>query len=1158
MAESQSTSHSKACSTSGSIPSPNEEAFTENSRRFLFKEDMIGRLRNRASDCAADTTGHQQTACSVVDLSEGCDIDSSSEVSTSDEHYVSCPTITAHHGAADLAEGTQGDRKTLVLGKNVGPHPLFVNTDQYDDYVDQVAENVMGVLATYFWCSDDDTGIENVHWPGGQMFKGHAMHWIRRDEPIRLTLPAFPFKSSNPEKVTGSLPDCGEYLGLQRLNQICLDIGKVYSRGGKVIIATDGAAFNDLLLISDEDVWNYGQAIRAMVQSNGFSKNIEVLHAMEILELIEKDQLSEEGFYETIGQCREMIKDQFCAGEDEIRWLVNNDPDSRLTFTGFKAFCKVDMDNTPMKKQAVSQKAYMKEIASLALNMMARSEGFGKLIRAKMPNHIRLSIHPSSGAVKLSICLIPQPAGSVARSPWMSCVAVGKDGMKYTAHTKDVRATHNLVLKDGMPWLYRERASPPLANSILERNRIFEELWQQQLEKIRQKPRDRIIVTVNADDGKCFSLNATAWDSTPASILEDLPKVVGKDVAAVKVDGELSDLNRPFEQDCTVSYVKFDSCAGQEVMWRSSAYCLGEVCEREYRCLLAHSELGEQGYLCDIFIPNGGTIDEDSWSFLEARVSQLVNDKRTFDRLEVSKDDLQKMFAHNKYRTHYIDSLADEEMTTVYRCGTLVDICRDPHIHNTGKIGAFKILQQSSSSFLESQQNDPILRLKVIAFPDKKRLQEHLQFLKVAEKGSHVNIGKEQELFFFHDTSLGSPFLLPHGTHIFNALQKLMRQEYRRQGYKEVQTPNMYDAEHWKTSGHLRHYQNQMIKLEMDKRQWVLKPVNHPGYSIVFAHRDRSYKELPLRFTDFSVLHRNEAPSELGDLTRVRKFHQDGTHVFCRPDQVAPELERILNSFESIYALFDLTFKLKLSTRPSKYLGDLATLAQAEDQLRCALTKFRGRDWVQTPGNGAFYGPKIDITVSGASKRQLQCASIQLDYQSPVEFDLKYADQNDTARPVVIHHTTLGSFERFLAILTEHFAGKWPFWMSPRQILIVPVAPAVNGYAMELQNILCADGLNVDADLGGNTFQKKIRTGQLAQYNFIFGKDTIEANSGVAQSVVNPINAVVGSQEKDSRSINIRNRDDPASQTKGVMTLVDEARAKLRMLRKGRGLVNSL
>ncbi|KAM5475858.1 putative threonine--tRNA ligase [Microsporum audouinii] len=717
-------------------------------------------------------------------------------------------------------------------------------------------------------------------------------------------------------------------------------------------------------------------------------------------------------------------------------------------------------------------------------------------------------------------------------------------------------------------------ADTPLPDFIIERNELFDQLFKQQVEELKNKPRFDITVTLEVGDGAPSTVIAKAWQSTPGSFLKDIPKEISSSVVIAKLDGkELWDLDRPLERDCRIRFLPFDSAEGREVFWHSSAHALGEACECQYGCLLSHGPPTAHGFFYDMAIPNGGVVTQGDWPSLDSKTTRIFKEKQSFDRLEVSKENLKKMFGYSKYKLHYIDNLIEGENSTVYRCGTLVDLCRGPHIQNTGKIKAMKIMQNSSAYFLGDQTNDALQRIRGVAFPDKKLLQEHLKFMEEAEKRNHQKIGKEQELFFFDEVSPGCPFLLPNGTKIFNALQKLLRTEYRKRGYQEVQSPNMYDVGIWRQSGHWAHYKDDMFKLDVEKRDWALKPMNCPGHCIMFGHRERSYRELPLRMADFGVLHRNEASGALHGLTRVRKFQQDDTHIFCTDNQIMEEIEGLFDFLRAIYGLFGFSFKLKLSTRPEKYLGKLETWDYAEAQLREALTKFKGADWDIDEGDGAFYGPKIDITISDALKREHQCATIQLDYQLPLNFKLEYmtgetvpksaapADpqaeakpEDDSkraqaptadpaapgpgrARPVVIHRAIIGSFERFFGILIEHFGGKWPFWLSPRQILIVPVMASANDYVEELQEILRGDKLNVDIDLSGHTMQKKIRNGQLAQYNFIF---------------------VVGAQEKESRSVNIRNRDDPSSQTKGSLVPLEEARAKLRALRKERRLENSL
>ncbi|KAJ5812279.1 hypothetical protein N7474_008580 [Penicillium riverlandense] len=876
---------------------------------------------------------------------------------------------------------------------------------------------------------------------------------------------------------------------------------------------------------------------------------------MEILGVIDEGTLTENGFYQTIDSCRNMIKDQFCQPIASIRQLIEEDPDSRLTYSGMKTFVKIDLENTSLCKHAASRKEYIKDMSNLALHMMARSEGFGHLIRAVMPNHIRLSIHPSYGTAKLSICLVPQLPGCQARAPWMSCIAVDRNGANHTAHVKDVRLTHQLIYRNELPWLYTEREAPGLPDFILARNQLFDDMWVQYVKELESKPRTEITVTVSIGKRSPLVVNATSWLSTPASLLSHFPEDCRSKVVVAKVDGhKLWDLSRPLERDCIVALLLFDHSEGRQTFWRSCASCLAEVCEQEFHCLLAENTPTAQGFFCDMDIPGERAVTNVDRELLNKRISQIAQEGRGFDRLEVSKEILQRMFSYNRYKLHAINQLVEGETAIVYRSGTLVDISCGPHIPEMAMIKAFKATQSSSAYFLGHQNQDSLQRISGIAFPEKSLLQEHLKFLEEARNGHHLKIGKKQELFLFHELSPGSPFLLPRGVRVFNALQKLLRTEYHLRGYDEVQTPNMYDASLWKTSGHWAHYKEDMFRINLGRREWALKPMNCPGHFLLYTHKDRSYRELPLRVADFGVLHRNEASGALHGLTRVRKFQQDDGHIICRLDQITSEIEGIFDFLKHVYDLFGFTFNLTLSTRPPKYLGDIDTWNEAEEQLRKALTRFKGNDWTVNPGDGAFYGPKIDITIADALQRQLQCATIQLDYQAAMNFQMSYAtDKGGRAdRPVVIHRAIIGSFERFIGILIEHFAGKWPFWISPRQILILPVTSAQNRYAEELQRILRADKLHVDIDVRGHTLNKKIRCGQEEQYNFIFGDAIFVVKFGCL------LPAVVGAEEQRTRTVNVRNRDERQSQVRGALIPLDEVRVRLKSLKKNRRLANIL
>lgn len=375
-------------------------------------------------------------------------------------------------------------------------------------------------------------------------------------------------------------------------------------------------------MVSDEDVWNYGQAVREMVQKNGFDQNLKVVHAMEILFLAMIDpttkstKLTEEIFYKTIDSSRDLIINGFCQSENDTQKLVDEDIDSRLTYNGMRAFVKIDLANTSIRKNAASKKDYLNEMSTLALKMMGRSEGFGKLIRAAMPHHVRLSIHPSYGTAKLSICLVPQLPGFTARAPWMSCIAVDRQGANHTAHARDVRVTHQLVVENGMPWMFVEREAPPLPEWLLLRNKMFEESWQQSIIDLKNQPREGIKVIIEIDGRSERVVDATSWLSTPKSLMAYVPEELRNTALIAKINGrKYWDLNRPLQEDCSVAFLGWDQPEGQQALWRSCASCLAELCEQEFQCVIADTMTTTQGFFCEMSIPDGYDTLEPLFSF---------------------------------------------------------------------------------------------------------------------------------------------------------------------------------------------------------------------------------------------------------------------------------------------------------------------------------------------------------------------------------------------------------------------------------------------------------------------------------------------------------------------------------------------------------------
>lgn len=738
-----------------------------------------------------------------------------------------------------------------------------------------------------------------------------------------------------------------------------------------------------------------------------------------------------------------------------------------------------------------------------------------------------------------------------------------------------------------------EMSPPP--DFLQKRLDLFDKLKKEQDAVMAAKPREKIIITMPNGDVK----EGTSWETTPADIAKSISNSLYKRTVVARLDGDkdqLWDLERPLERSCKLELLDFETEQGKQVFWHSSAHILGEACERRFGCSLCIGPPIERGFYYEMALPDGAPVHETDWKPLESIVGSIVKEKQKFERLIMSKEDLLEMFNYNKYKQHIIkDKIPDGTYTTVYRNGPLIDLCRGPHVPDTSRIAAFAIEKNSASYFLGNQENDSLQRVYGVSFPDKKLMAAHKKFLEEAAKRDHRKLGKDQQLFFFHEMSPGSALWEPHGAHIYDTLETYLRKQYRKRRYRIVKTPNMFNTRLWETSGHWNYYKDDMFVIpadnsdKEDKEQFALKPMNCPGHCLIFSAHERSHRELPIRMADFGALHRNEASGALSGLTRVRRFQQDDAHIFCREDQIKAEMDDLFDFLKEVYDLFGFSFKLKLSTRPEKYMGERATWDRAESMLRDALdefTKASGTKWELNEGDGAFYGPKIDITITDCLEREWQCATIQLDFQQPVNFNLEYATSDDSetkqkaaearaqaeitipkikakdpqtvidsaaaaaggkepkpsvrvhksvspgcARPVMIHRAMFGSFERFTAILAEHYGGKWPFWLSPRQILVVPVGKGFYDYAEEVAQLFYDKEMEVDVDTSGNTLQKKIRTGQLKQYNFIF---------------------VVGAEEMASRQVNVRWRDDPSTQDRGKPIPLDEVVQKLVEMRESR------
>ncbi|XP_050656017.1 threonine--tRNA ligase 2, cytoplasmic isoform X2 [Macaca thibetana thibetana] len=667
---------------------------------------------------------------------------------------------------------------------------------------------------------------------------------------------------------------------------------------------------------------------------------------------------------------------------------------------------------------------------------------------------------------------------------------------------------------------------------IKERLKLFEILKKdhQLLLSIYGKKGDTSnIITVRVTDGQ--TVQGEVWKTTPYQVAAEISQELAESTVIAKVNGELWDLDRPLEGDSSLELLTFDNEEAQAVYWHSSAHILGEAMELYYGGHLCYGPPIENGFYYDMFIEDRA-VSSTELSALENICKAIIKEKQPFERLEVSKEILLEMFKYNKFKCRILNEKVDTATTTVYRCGPLIDLCKGPHVRHTGKIKTIKIFKNSSTYWEGNPEMETLQRIYGISFPDNKMMRNWEKFQEEAKNRDHRKIGKEQELFFFHDLSPGSCFFLPRGAFIYNTLMDFIREEYHKRDFTEVLSPNMYNSKLWEASGHWQHYSENMFTFEIEKDTFALKPMNCPGHCLMFAHRPRSWREMPMRFADFGVLHRNELSGTLSGLTRVRRFQQDDAHIFCTVEQIEEEIKGCLQFLQSVYSTFGFSFQLNLSTRPENFLGEIEMWNEAEKQLQNSLMEF-GEPWKMNPGDGAFYGPKIDIKIKDAIGRYHQCATIQLDFQLPIRFNLTYVskDGDDKKRPVIIHRAILGSVERMIAILSENYGGKWPFWLSPRQVMVIPVGPTCEKYALQVSSEFFEEGFMADVDLDHNcTLNKKIRNAQLAQYNFIL---------------------VVGEKEKINNAVNVRTRD---NKIHGEI-LVTSAIVKLKNLKKSRTLI---
>jgi len=484
---------------------------------------------------------------------------------------------------------------------------------------------------------------------------------------------------------------------------------------------------------------------------------------------------------------------------------------------------------------------------------------------------------------------------------------------------------------------------------------------------------------------------------------------------------------------------------------------------------------------------------------IEAEMAKIVAEKSEFKRTELPREQAIRFFAErsDKYKVEIIEGLPADAVISLYQHGSFTDLCKGPHIEVASQVKAFKLLSIAGAYWRGDEKNAQLQRIYGTAFASKAELDAHVLRLEEAKKRDHRKLGKELGFFTFHQEAPASPFFHPKGAKLYNNLVEYVRGLYATEGYEEVITPQILDVSLWQRSGHYDNFKENMYFTDIDEREFSVKPMNCPGHCLMFGERKWSYRELPVRFADFGRLHRYERSGVTHGLTRVRTFCQDDAHIFCTPDQMEVEIGRFLDLVKKVYEDFGFTeVELALATRPEKYIGTPEIWAKAEQTLGDAMTK-KGMSFHISPGEGAFYGPKIEFQVKDAIGRAWQLGTLQVDYSMPERFGLEYVDSEQTLhRPVMLHRAILGSLERFIGILIEHTGGAMPFFVAPVQVLLVTVNEAQESFARDLQALVRQHGISVESDLRNEKLGLKIREAQLQKipYMAVIGKKELEEN----------------------------------------------------------------
>ncbi len=592
--------------------------------------------------------------------------------------------------------------------------------------------------------------------------------------------------------------------------------------------------------------------------------------------------------------------------------------------------------------------------------------------------------------------------------------------------------------------------------------------------------------------------SAKAFENSPtlAEVAESLGKGLAKEALVARVDDRLVDLSATLQNDARVEFVTFDSEEGRDIYRHSTSHLMASAVQQ----LFPGVKFGigpaiEEGFYYDFDIPNGLT--EQDLPAIEKKMKELASKAVPYERKVIPRSEAAEMFRARgeNYKVELIGEIEDETVS-IYELGDFIDLCRGPHVPDTSYIKAFKLTGLAGAYWRGDERNKMLQRIYGTAFPKEKDLKEHLALLEEARKRDHRKLGKELDLFSFHEEGPGFAFFHPKGMIVWNSLLEFWREVHTARGYVEVRTPIILARALWEQSGHWENYRENMYFTAIDERDFAIKPMNCPGGLLIYKERLHSYREFPIRWAELGLVHRHEKSGVLMGLFRVRQFTQDDAHIFLLPEQIVDEVVRVMDLVDSMYKVFGLPYAVELSTKPEKHIGTDEMWEQATNALAAALDRVALKYKINE-GDGAFYGPKIDFHIRDCLNRTWQCATIQLDFAMPEKFDLTYVGaDNQRHRPVMIHRTVYGAIERFLGVLTEHYAGAFPTWLAPVQAIVLPVGESHRAYAAELLERMKQGKIRAEADMRDDKIGFKIREAQLQKIPYMLIVGDKEVSSG--------------------------------------------------------------